>query len=701
MSPELQIKLQQAIKAFQVGDLIGSEKILRTLLKSYSNYTDALHLLAVVLASQGNHLEAIEYYRNALKIAPNDAAILSNYGSSLNLTGQNKEAFSALEKAIQLNPGSPEFCYNAGNILYDLGKFEQALKFYERATILNNQYFQAHNNYGKALFNLRRFSEALIHYDKALSLNPAFHDAWVNKAITLHDLKRYDEALPLYDEAIRLNPSYAEAWYNKALTLKELSLISHARASFDKAIEFDPNYSRARWAKLFSTIPSLFTGSENLGQIRNAFTSELDQLDNFFRKNGLEDVSQVIGVSQPFYLAYQELNNKDLLAAYGKLCSRLMGKWQQEHHLQAAKKRESGKIRIGIISGHIHNHSVWNAIIKGWLEHLDDSLFEIHLFSLGIIEDEESNFAKMKAASFTSHQASLLDWAKEITSKNIEVLIYPEVGMNQLTTQLANLRLAPIQVVSWGHPESTGFPTIDYYLSAELFEDEYSQSAYTENLVRLPNLGCSYSKLPITASKFAIENFGINANELILVCPGALFKYAPQYDWVLIDIAKRLGKCKFIFFEQQKNWSKFLKDRLDAEFQKANLAIEDFVVFIPWLSPEDFYGLMQRADLFLDSLGFSGFNTAMQAIDCALPIVTKEGKFMRGRLASGILKRMSMPELIAKTDQEYIDLVVRLSQDKAYRDQISNNMIEKREVLYDDLAPIKALENFLVNKARG
>lgn len=701
MNSQLHFMLQQAMEDFHAGDLASSEKILRSFLKSFSNHADALHLLAVILASQGNHIEAIKYYRDALILAPNDPAILSNYGSSLNLTGQNKEAFSVLEKAIQLNPRSPEFSYNAANILYDLGKFELSLKFYERATVLNNQYFQAHNNLGKALFNLRRYAEALIHYDKVLFLNPTFHEAWVNKAITLHELKRYEEALPLYDEAIRLNPSYAEAWYNRALTLKDLTQLLDARASFDRAIEIDPNYSRARWAKLFSIIPSLFSKSENLDQIRDIFTSELKELDHFFKKNRLEDVSQVVGVSQPFYLAYQELNNKEILAAYGRLCSRLMGEWQQENHLQATKKIGSGKIKIGIVSGHIHNHSVWNAIIKGWLKYLDSNVFEIHLFSLGNTEDEESKFAKMKSASFTSNEASLLDWSNVITSKNIEVLIYPEIGMNQLTTQLANLRLAPIQIVSWGHPESTGFPTIDYYLSAELFEDNSSQSAYTETLVQLPNLGCSYSKLPITASKFTVEDFGISPDEPILVCPGTLFKYAPQYDWVLVEIAKRLGKCKFIYFDQQKNWSKILKDRLNTEFQKANLAIDDFVIFIPWLSPEEFYGLMKRADLFLDSLGFSGFNTAMQAIDCGLPIVTKEGKFMRGRLASGILKRMLMPELIAKTDQDYIQLAVQLVQDKSYHDQISKKMIERREILYDDPAPIKALESFLISKARG
>jgi hypothetical protein len=44
---------------------------------------------------------------------------------------------------------------------------------------------------------------------------------------------------------------------------------------------------------------------------------------------------------------------------------------------------------------------------------------------------------------------------------------------------------------------------------------------------------------------------------------------------------------------------------------------------------------MKQARLYLDTIGFSGFNTAMLAVECGLPVVTREGRFMRGRLASG------------------------------------------------------------------
>jgi hypothetical protein len=119
---------------------------------------------------------------------------------------------------------------------------------------------------------------------------------------------------------------------------------------------------------------------------------------------------------------------------------------------------------------------------------------------------------------------------------------------------------------------------------------------------------------------------------------------------------------------------------------------------IPWQKTEAFYGLMQVSDVFLDTIGFSGFNTAIQAIECGLPIVTREGLFLRGRLASGILRRMGMTELIANNEEEYINLAVRLVEDRAYREAMKEKIIASRLILFDDLTPIRALEQFLIER---
>ena len=71
--------------------------------------------------------------------------------------------------------------------------------------------------------------------------------------------------------------------------------------------------------------------------------------------------------------------------------------------------------------------------------------------------------------------------------------------------------------------------------------------------------------------------------------------------------------------------------------------------------------------MLLDTIGFSGYNTAVQAIECGLPMVTWEGRFLRGRLASGVLRRMSLTELIVQTKADYVNLAVRLATDRTIR----------------------------------
>jgi predicted O-linked N-acetylglucosamine transferase (SPINDLY family) len=108
---------------------------------------------------------------------------------------------------------------------------------------------------------------------------------------------------------------------------------------------------------------------------------------------------------------------------------------------------------------------------------------------------------------------------------------------------------------------------------------------------------------------------------------------------------------------------------------------------------------MQRADVFLDTIGFSGFNTALQAIQCSLPVVTLQGRFLRGRLASGILRRMGLSELVAQDEDQYVALAARLVRDRDYREEMRRRIEANRHLLFEDVAPVRALEDFLAARA--
>jgi predicted O-linked N-acetylglucosamine transferase (SPINDLY family) len=193
-----------------------------------------------------------------------------------------------------------------------------------------------------------------------------------------------------------------------------------------------------------------------------------------------------------------------------------------------------------------------------------------------------------------------------------------------------------------------------------------------------------------------LEQLSIKGDQPLLICPGTPFKYHPQYDHIFVDIAKRLGKCQFIFFtHQDKQLTYLLQERLACHFLESGLNSKDYCVFIPWQPKSSFFGLMKRADIYLDTIGFSGFNTAYQAIECGLPIVTREGRFMRGRLASGILKKIGLQELIAQDGADFVNLVVKIANDQEYKNFIRDKIEKNRYFLYGDLEPIRALEKFL------
>ena len=397
---------------------------------------------------------------------------------------------------------------------------------------------------------------------------------------------------------------------------------------------------------------------------------------------------------QPFYLAYQDVPNRELLAEYGELCAGQMERWQSRAGLAPpAKRSRGGKPRIGIVSAHIYDHSVWGALIRGWVERFA-ARNELHIFHLGLGDDAETAFARKRAAQFHAGVRPFDQWASLIHAARLDLVIYPEIGMDATTAKLASMRLAPVQAASWGHPETTGLPTIDYYLSAEGLEPAGAQANYTEKLIALPNLGCWC--LPTKEESGRFTGLEPSQDELLLLCPGTAFKYAPQHDRVLAEIARRVPSSRLVFFRSRPEpLAEKLRERLRDAFRRAGVDFERHVAFIPWQTRGAFHALLKRADLCLDTIGFSGFNTAVQALQCGLPIVAHEGRFLRGRLASGPLRHLGLDELVAPSEEAYVELATALAADAGRRQALRRRIESARGRLFRDPAPLDALEQFV------
>lgn len=643
--------------------------------------------------------ESIQSYQEACKLNPLCFDAWLGLSTPFNKIGMHLDALIACDESIKLQVNSDKAHANRAATLNELYRYDEAIYSFNRAISLNPALAEYYFGKGVALHKLDRYPEALAEYNQAISIKADYADAFYHKGITLYEQKQYKEALFQISNAIKNNPEQSDYYYSKGIVVKELCKPDEARALFNDAYALNLQDHKAQWANVFTHIPHMMYGDEDLEILRNQFSLELKRLNDSISHQQLDDLHKVVGLHQPFYLAYQNCNNKIMLRDYGLVCDRFMRQWQYKNSINPLSNDKSKKIRIGIVSSHIYNHSVWNAITKGLLLNFDPNQFEVHVFYLGKVVDGETELAKSKSTSFVNGRFSLYSWAKLISEASLDVLIYPEIGMHQITTQLASLRLCNMQMAAWGHPETTGLPSIDYYLSAELFEVD-GTDAYTEQLIKLPNLGSCYYKIPVTSFKPQLKIVPLDLAEPLLLCPGTPFKYDPKNDWIFIEIVKRLGNCKLVFFDYRDDLTKLFKYRLAKKFSAHNMQLDDFVVFSPWLDTTQFYELMQKSTVFLDTIGFSGFNTAIQAIECALPIVTKSGEFMRGCLAGGLLKRIRLSELIASSDEEYIDLVLRLVRNQKYHDEVRANIIENRHLLYEDKSVVRFLENFLISQLR-
>lgn len=718
------------------GNAIDAAKALQQALDIEPDNVRAHNNLGQALLRTGEVPEAIRHFERALRLNPDYSIGHNNLGQALIAGGEFARAIAPLQRAIALDAALVEARVNLSIAFESTGELAQALQTLEEARTRFPSSADVWAQRGAVLSQLKRSDAALDSFDTSIRLRP--HDATTlaRKASLLMSLERAEDALRFADEALRcreeytealnikaaaltqlnrpldalpwieralaLDPGYVEGWRTRAIIHQNSGDQPNAVSSYRRASSLDPGCVSARTGLLAALIPRIPLSQDEPDAARAAFDSELSAFEQWLGTHRLDSGDAWSVARQSFfYLSYQEQSNKSLLQRYRRASHFQLSRIGQTDTPRNAPPRTDAmnpRCRLGIASAHVFEHSVYAALVQGWLRCLDRRRFEIHVFSLGSKRDAVTQMARADVDHFDQEPRTVADWATLIEDRQLDALMFPEVGMDADTLALATLRLAPRQFASWGHPETTGMPTIDYYLSADGFEPPDADDHYTEQLIRLPNLGVHYQPHAITPASVDIAQYGIPGDVPVFICPGTPFKYRPQDDEVLVDIARRLGRCAFVFFKHDKaELSRRLHARMAAAFRLAALEPAQFLIWVPWLPRAAFLGLMRQADVYLDTIGFSGFNTVMQAVQVHLPVVTLEGRFMRGRLGSGILRRLGMPELIAATKTHYVDIAVTLAEDVAYRTRMRRRLQLAEKGAYGDLSAIDALSRVLLS----
>jgi protein O-GlcNAc transferase len=696
---------EQGDEHLRGGRYADAERCYRQLRESDAHFPAALVGLGFALKEQGRSKEAREVLERARALVSDDADVHFLLADLYLQAGEKTSAIESCRRALAVNPELIDAQLSLSRLLLETEQFEQAEISYRREIALIPNHFGPHHQLGVVLSLQGRDAEAAEQFRHAISLNPQSAASYYSLANSYlkscsDDAQGIALAQENFEKAVELEPQTAAFHCDLGFTYWHGAQPERAMASFDRAIELDPDNARARWARVMTRVPAYSSKGADDATERSGFAAELALFEDWWRKSPA-DGAQFVGTLQPFFLTYREENNLALLKQYGEVCAAAMQRWLDRQKAPASRRPSEKRIRLGIVSADIRFHSVWTALIKGWLRSFGPKRFEVVVFSLSDSADAETSWARTKADVFVDGLKSLAQWVAAIREQNCEILLYPALGLHSMTLQLASLRLAQVQVTTWGHPYTSGLPTLDYYVSAECLEPPDAQAAYSERLILLPHLGNRVQPMGLAGSDPDFAAMNLDLEKPILVCPGTPFKYQAADDHVFVDIARELPDAQLVFFRSTvATPSSILEARLVRAFQAAGLSYTDHVRFFRWLNLAEFHSLLRRADVLLDTIGFSGYNTAVQAIECGLPLVTREGRFLRGRLASGVLRRMGLDELIAPTKAEYVSLAVRLVADRAYQAHIRHEIEQRRSVLFDDLSAMGPFQDFLESIAR-
>lgn len=687
-----------ALDHYRAGRVAEAVHCCERLLQAQPGHAPALHLLGFASMQLGQFARAVNALEHAVAADPRNHEALIHLGMAVEQMGAPDSAAACFLQALEIDPKATPAHERLGYLRFAQGRFDDAALHFGAAVALQPQSAGGHNNLGAALGAAGKRIEAVDAFARAVALDPTFADAWLNYAQLLDRMQRHSGAIEAYRCFSELRPDHAAAHYRRGVLHHHVGDWAGADQALRAALALDPHYTEARWVLTMAQLPPVYDATDSPAAGRARFEHEFAALDAWFDQRRTPLGPKVVGSIQPFYLAYDEQNHRDLLARYGDLCARLMAPAMLKPPRRAHARRD--RLRVGVVSGHFYDQSVWTAIVRGWAMGLDRSGLELTFFHTKRVNDAETEVARLHCDAFVQEPSTLEGWIDAIRERDPDALLYPDFGMDAMTGKLAALRLAPVQWASWGHPETTGLPTIDAYISAAAFEPEHAQQHYREQLIALPGIGTRYSWLDVREAEIDFAALGIEDGRPMLLCPGTPYKYLPRHDAIFAAIAARVPCSTLVFFTDiVQELSQRLERRLSDAFRHAGSRPEERLRFVPRQPRPEFFAFLRRADVVLDTIGFSGFNTAMQALECAAPIVTLEGRYMRGRFSAGILKEIGLRDAVTNSETAYVDAAVRLCMSADLNHQFRARLQARRYELFDNPEPVDWLGGLLLKAA--
>jgi predicted O-linked N-acetylglucosamine transferase (SPINDLY family) len=656
--------IELALQHHQAGELPQAENLYRQVLQVQPTHADAWHLLGVLAHQVKNYPVAVELMRKAITLNSAAPTFYNNLGNALREQGKLIEAVHCFQRALSLDPKFAQAYHNLGCTFRDQNNLAEAEACYQQALALNPNYLNAYNNLAAVLVQQEKLTEAAACCQRALNLAPDSADAYNTLGNVFREQNKATEAFACYQRALELEPNFPEVLNNLGNVLKDQGKLSEAVAYFQRALALNPNLVEA-YNNLGSTWKEQGMVDEAIGCYRRSLAM----------KPRADIHSRLL-----FNLNYlAEVDSATVFSEYQRFEAQYAAPLASSIQALLNNRDPHRRLKIGYVSPDFRQHAV-AYFIEPIFAHHDHSQFEI----FGYYNHSTTDEVTQRLQSYTDHWrncATLSDelLAKQIREDQIDILV-------DLAGHSAGNRLlvfarkpAPVQVTYLGYPNTTGMRTIDYHLTDGYTDPEgIAEKFSSETLVRLPTSYFCYQppletlKTPLPPSPvlhngyltFGSFNYYAKLSTKILACWAQLLHAVPGSKLLvktisLNDVATR-QTCQ-------------------ARFAKLGVPSDRLILITEATALHEHLAIYHQVDIALDSFPYNGATTTCETLWMGVPVVTLVGERHVSRMGLSILSTIGLTELIAYTEEEYIQICLKLANDTGYLQDLRATLRERMQ----------------------
>ena len=553
--------------------------------------------------------QAAELFRRVLSEDPNNAAALYSLGLIYTNAGRLSEASELIDRGVVLAPRYAPMWQLSALRHQLLDQRDQALESHRKAVELDPANVGALNNWGVLLKEMHRNAEALDKFQRILEINPNDEAALGNCGIMLTVLQRRAEAIPIFERLTKVNPEY----------------------NFGLGLLCAEKLRACDW-KDFDAISRQIVEGIKAGR-RICKTLELFAIT--------DSASDHFLAARIFACHYLPRNLTPL--------------WKGERYRHE-------RIRLAYVSPDLREHPVGH-LMAGVFERHDKSRFETTAISLGI--DDQSRLRQRIVKAFDH----FID-AREMTPKQIaQTMREKEIDIaidlaGYTTGALAAIfchRPAPVQVNYLGYAGTMGTENIDYIIADRHVIPPDTQAFFSERVVYLPDAYLpTDTGIKISERTPSRAECGLPEGVSVLCSFSHDFKISPAIFGAWMAIMARLPGAVLWLMSRSDISQHNLKAAAEANGIDPSRII--FATRVPLV--EDHLARYRLADLFLDTFPYNAHTTAADALMAGLPVLTYMGSGFPSRVAGSLLHAVDMPELIANTLSDYVEMAARLVSDR-------------------------------------